>query len=160
MLVSSALTALSHPIILPPSLPSLGLVSRPRTLPIPGFDKEGVYLLREPSQANAIAQKALGKKVVIIGTSFIGMEVGAYLVDKAVSVDCIDIAPVPFERVLGERIGRSLQKVRKLKITCIYPKTCSLSIHDHRCLCYIFHPFTLLCCMLIAGLYPAQYVVG
>ena len=70
-----------------------------------------MYLLREPAQANAIAQNASGKKVVIIGTSFIGMEVGAYLSDKAASVDCIDIAPVPFERVLGERIGKALQKV-------------------------------------------------
>ena len=47
--------------------------------------------------------------MVVIGTSFIGMEVASYL---ASSVECIDIAAVPFERVLGERIGKMLQKVR------------------------------------------------
>ena len=39
------------------------------------------------------------------------MEVAAYLSDKATSVECIDIAAVPFERVLGASIGKALQKV-------------------------------------------------
>ena len=41
------------------------------------------------------------------------MEVAAYLVDKATSVDCIDIAAVPFERVLGAKVGKALQEVRQ-----------------------------------------------
>ena len=80
-------------------------------------------------QANAIARDAEGKRVVIIGTSFIGMEVGAYLSDKAASVDCIDIAAVPFERVLGERIGRSLQTVRKLLFLFVFMSFSYLSIY-------------------------------
>lgn len=40
-----------------------------------------------------------------------GMEVAAYLSDKASSVSCIDITTVPFERVLGEPIGKMLQSV-------------------------------------------------
>ena len=43
---------------------------RPRTLPVPGF--HNVLLLRDPTQANAIATSAEGKRVVVIGTSFIG----------------------------------------------------------------------------------------
>ena len=39
------------------------------------------------------------------------MEVAAYLCGKAASVSCIDIAAVPFERVLGTRIGKMLQGV-------------------------------------------------
>ncbi len=39
------------------------------------------------------------------------MEVAAYLCDKATSVDCIDISAVPFERVLGARVGKALQQV-------------------------------------------------
>ena len=39
---------------------------------MPGFQLENVLLLREPAQANAIATAAEGKKVVVIGTSFIG----------------------------------------------------------------------------------------
>ena len=63
-----------HGLVLTSCLPfflSLSL-SRPRTLPIPGFDLENVFLLREPSHANQIAELSVGKKVVIIGTSFIG----------------------------------------------------------------------------------------
>lgn len=48
------------------------ILYRPRSLPIPGFDLENVFLLREPMQANKIAEVAAGKKVVVIGTSFIG----------------------------------------------------------------------------------------
>ncbi|XP_003386312.1 PREDICTED: apoptosis-inducing factor 3-like [Amphimedon queenslandica] len=87
--------------------------AKPRTLPVPGFDN--VCLLREPSQANDIATNAKDKRVVVIGTSFIGMEVASYLSDKATSVECIDIAAVPFERVLGERIGKALQTLLEEK---------------------------------------------
>jgi len=39
---------------------------------VPGFQLGNVFLLREPTQANEIAELAKDKKVVIIGTSFIG----------------------------------------------------------------------------------------
>ena len=55
-----------------------------------------------------------GKRFVDVLTLcciYAGMEVGAYLCDKAASVSCIDITAVPFERVLGERIGKTLQNV-------------------------------------------------
>ena len=41
-----------------------------------------------------------------------GMEVAAYLCGKAASISCIDITAVPFERVLGQRVGKMLQGVR------------------------------------------------
>lgn len=59
------------------------------------------------------------RRVVVIGTSFIGMEVASYLSDKTSSVECIDIAAVPFERVLGERIGKALQMVRHSDQWCV-----------------------------------------
>ena len=37
---------------------------RPRTLPVPGFER--VFLLRDPAQANGIAEAAADKKVVLI----------------------------------------------------------------------------------------------
>ncbi len=45
------------------------------------------------------------------------MEVTAYLADKVASISCIDITAVPFERVLGSRIGRVLQEVRPLSLS-------------------------------------------
>ncbi|XP_064382581.1 apoptosis-inducing factor 3-like [Halichondria panicea] len=89
--------------------------SKPRSLPIPGFQLDNVFLLRDPAQGNKIAESAVGKNVVIIGTSFIGMEVAAYLSNKAASVACIDLTAVPFERVLGERVGKMLQTMHEEK---------------------------------------------
>ena len=42
---------------------------------------------------------------------------GAYLSDKAASVSCIDITAVPFERVLGERVGKMLQNVSSSSVS-------------------------------------------
>lgn len=55
----------TYPLILFTSL-------RPRRLPIPGLDLNNVFMLRTPDDANAIAAASEGKKVVIVGSSFIG----------------------------------------------------------------------------------------
>lgn len=86
---------------------------KPRQLPINGADFENVCLLRTPDDANKIAEAAKGKKVVIIGSSFIGMEVAAFLADKAESVSVVDIIKVPFQLVLGEKVGSVLQKLHE-----------------------------------------------
>ena len=44
----------------------------PRELNIPGHDLNGIYQLRSVSDANKIAEVAKDKKVVVIGSSFIG----------------------------------------------------------------------------------------
>ena len=53
------------------SCPACHAPHRPRSLPVPGFEGN-VLLLRDPAQANAIATMAEGKRVIVIGTSFIG----------------------------------------------------------------------------------------
>lgn len=55
---------------------------RPRQLPIPGADYDNVCLLRTPDDANKIAEAAKGKKVVIIGSSFIGMYYSTINIEK------------------------------------------------------------------------------
>lgn len=88
---------------------------QPRVLPIQGVDLENVFSLRTPDDANKIAQAANGKNVVIIGSSFIGMEVAAYLADKAKSLSVVDIIKVPFQLALGEKVGGVLQKMHEEK---------------------------------------------
>ena len=44
----------------------------PRRLGVPGEELEGVHYLRTPEDANAIAEKAAGKNLVVVGGSFIG----------------------------------------------------------------------------------------
>lgn len=40
-----------------------------------------------------------------------GMEVAAYLAEKAHSVSVVELEETPFRRFLGERVGRALMKV-------------------------------------------------
>ena len=87
----------------------------PRKLGVPGEDLAGVTTLRNITQANMIQKEALKKHVVVIGTSFIGMEVAAALVDTAASVTVIGKDPVPFLGSLGEDVGRFLLNMHRKK---------------------------------------------
>ncbi|KAH9900302.1 hypothetical protein F4778DRAFT_782407 [Xylariomycetidae sp. FL2044] len=84
----------------------------PRNLPLQGFKVlENIFLLRTVHDAkkivDAIGDK--GKKIVIIGSSFIGMEVAnATVADNDVTV--IGMESVPLERVMGKEVGAGLQK--------------------------------------------------
>ena len=56
-----------------------------------------------------------GKRVVVIGSSFISMEiVTAINSRKLASIDVIGMEEFPFEAVLGKTVGAALKKVRDL----------------------------------------------
>ena len=76
---------------------------RPRPLPCPGTHLANVCMLRTPDDANHIAQVAAGNRVVIVGTSFIAMEVAAFLADKADTVTVIGRSSAPFSQVFGSK---------------------------------------------------------
>jgi len=64
---------------------------RPIRLNIPGKDLSGIYYLRTLDDSAAIAAEAgPGKRVVIIGAGFIGMEVAASLTQRGVKVTVIE----------------------------------------------------------------------
>jgi len=88
---------------------------RPRPLPCPGTHLANVCLLRTPNDANYIAENAKNRHVIIVGTSFIGMEAAAYLVDSAASVTIIGRSSAPFSNVFGPLIGKRLQKLHEEK---------------------------------------------
>ena len=73
----------------------------PRQLGVRGEDLAGVSYLRTIADANLVHREAARKHVVVIGTSFIGMEVAAALIDHAASVTVIGRDKVPFQ-VRGE----------------------------------------------------------
>lgn len=84
----------------------------PRNLPIPGFKVlENIFLLRTVHDAKKIVD-AIGKKgknIVIIGSSFIGMEV-ANATSTENHVTVVGQESVPLERVMGKEVGAGLQK--------------------------------------------------
>lgn len=104
---------LSNKEVIPYDKLFLATGGRPRRLPVPGVNLAGVYVVRTPEDANAIATAATGKHTIIVGTSFIGMEAAAYLVsnNRAESVTIIGHTSVPFENSLGEVVGKRIQEM-------------------------------------------------
>lgn len=74
------------------------------------MDLGNIFQLRVAEDAKNIVESVSQKKVVIVGTSFIGMEAAAALAKEAASIVAIGMETVPFERVLGSEIGARLQK--------------------------------------------------
>nr|XP_020455737.1 apoptosis-inducing factor 3-like [Monopterus albus] len=79
---------------------------RARPLSCPGCDLKGVKLLQNYEDAKEIYSACLGQKAVVIGASFIGMEVASYLSGKAASVSMVGTTRYPYERSLGPEIGK------------------------------------------------------
>jgi len=85
----------------------------PRTIPSPGADLANIFPLRDPEHGIAINERYEGKRVVVVGSSFIGMEIASLIAKKAKSVVVIGMESVPFERVLGLQIGTVLQNLHE-----------------------------------------------
>lgn len=85
----------------------------PRWLPLEGLkgDLGNVFLLRTLPDAQNILQAVgdNGKKIVVIGSSFIGMEVGNCLAGMKNDVTIIGMEEVPMERVMGKKVGAIFQ---------------------------------------------------
>ncbi|KAK7746259.1 Apoptosis-inducing factor 1 [Cytospora paraplurivora] len=84
----------------------------PKSLPLQGFKVLGnIFTLRNIHDARKIVDAigSKGKKIVVVGSSFIGMEIAnATAADNDVTV--IGGESVPLERVLGSQVGAALQK--------------------------------------------------
>ncbi|KAI9835433.1 MAG: hypothetical protein M1819_002351 [Sarea resinae] len=80
----------------------------PKQLPLPGFkDLKNVFLLRTLTDTKAIVSAVgdNGKKIVVIGSSFIGMEVSNCLANLKNDVTCVGKEQAPLEAVMGPKVG-------------------------------------------------------
>jgi NADPH-dependent 2,4-dienoyl-CoA reductase/sulfur reductase-like enzyme len=90
--------------------------AEPIRLPIEGADLPHVHTLRTLADSRAIAGAASsGTPVVIIGASFIGLEVAASLRARGADVTVVGPEAVPLARVLGEEVGRFVRRVHEAK---------------------------------------------
>jgi NAD(P)H-nitrite reductase large subunit len=88
--------------------------AEPNRLDIPGFDAPHVFTLRTLADSRAIIAKAAGaRRAVVLGASFIGLEVAASLRARGLEVHVVGIEPVPLGRVLGDSVGELVRAVHE-----------------------------------------------
>jgi NADPH-dependent 2,4-dienoyl-CoA reductase/sulfur reductase-like enzyme/nitrite reductase/ring-hydroxylating ferredoxin subunit len=80
--------------------------AEPVRLTIPGAQQANVFALRSFADCRAIIQAASGaRRAVIIGASFIGLEVAAALRTREIEVHVVAPEKRPMERILGPGMG-------------------------------------------------------
>ena len=90
--------------------------SEPSRLPIEGASLPHVFTLRTLADAQAIiAASASAHRAVIIGSSFIGLEVAASLRARNLDVDVVSRDRVPLEHVMGTQVGQFVQQLHEEK---------------------------------------------
>ena len=81
--------------------------AEPVRLTIPGGDLPHVHYLRTLADARAIIAKlAATRRVVVVGSGFIGLEVAASLRARGIAVDVVGPEAIPLEHALGPDLGR------------------------------------------------------
>jgi NADPH-dependent 2,4-dienoyl-CoA reductase/sulfur reductase-like enzyme/nitrite reductase/ring-hydroxylating ferredoxin subunit len=88
--------------------------AEPVTLTMPGAAAIPIHYLRTFSDARAIvASVSSATRVVVVGASFIGLEVAASLRTRGVAVDVVAPDREPLERVMGPKIGRFIRTLHE-----------------------------------------------
>jgi NADPH-dependent 2,4-dienoyl-CoA reductase/sulfur reductase-like enzyme/nitrite reductase/ring-hydroxylating ferredoxin subunit len=86
----------------------------PVRLDLPGCDLPHVHYLRTEADARAIVAAAgPAARAVVIGSSFIGLEVAASLRARNVEVEVVGREMVPMEKVLGPEAGQFLRALHE-----------------------------------------------
>src|SRR5207302_7181067 len=75
-------------------------------LNVPGCELDGIHYLRTLGNSEAIRDDAAGKRVVLIGGSYIASEVAASLTELGSSCTLVMLEPVVLSRGFGEQAGR------------------------------------------------------
>src|SRR5947208_6349762 len=81
-----------------------------RRLTVPGCELDGIHYLRTLHNSDSIREHASGKRVVLIGGSYIGTEVAASLTERGATCTIIMLEPVVLSRSFGEQAGRFWQE--------------------------------------------------
>lgn len=88
--------------------------SSPRVLDIPGAGLAGVHTLRRIGDSDALkAALDEGGRCVVIGAGWIGLEVASAARSADRDVTVLEYAPLPLQRVLGDRLGRYFAELHR-----------------------------------------------
>lgn len=109
--------------------------STPKIPPITGAQRDGVYTLRSMEDAKTIKTASDNKRVVIIGTGFIGMETASALAQAgtAASITVIGQSARVMDNIVSETVSNALIKLHKNKgIKFIFDASVSAITGDNK----------------------------
>ncbi|MFP4106346.1 MAG: FAD-dependent oxidoreductase [Phycisphaerae bacterium] len=88
--------------------------ARPRQLDVPGAELNNVFTLRTFDDGNTIRDASeQADRAVVVGASFIAMEVASSLTQRGLDVTVVAPENVPFQEKLGNSVGKALQKLHE-----------------------------------------------
>jgi NADPH-dependent 2,4-dienoyl-CoA reductase/sulfur reductase-like enzyme len=88
--------------------------AEPVRLDIPGSNLAHVHYLRTLTDSRAIIAKTQSaRRAVVLGASFIGLEVAASLRARNIEVDVVAPETIPMERILGADAGNFIRKLHE-----------------------------------------------
>ena len=88
--------------------------AEPVRLGIPGDDLPHVCYLRTLSDSRRIIEKAKSaKRAVVIGASFIGLEVAASLRERKIEIAVVGKHPQPLEKILGREMANLIRETHE-----------------------------------------------
>ena len=86
----------------------------PVRLDIPGATSAAIHYLRTFADSKAIvARAAAAKTAVVVGASFIGLEVAASLRARGLAVHVVAPESQPLERIMGPEVGRFIRQLHE-----------------------------------------------
>jgi NADPH-dependent 2,4-dienoyl-CoA reductase/sulfur reductase-like enzyme/nitrite reductase/ring-hydroxylating ferredoxin subunit len=86
----------------------------PVRLEIPGATDSQIHYLRTFADSRAIVAKAASARcVVVVGASFIGLEVAASLRARGIEIHVVAPDKQPLERVMGAEVGRFIRELHE-----------------------------------------------
>lgn len=93
---------------------ALATGGRPRPLTVPGVDLPGIFPLRGIADVDAIRARALpGKRLVIVGGGFIGLEVAATAIKMGLNVTVLEGLPRVLARVTAPEVSTFFERVHR-----------------------------------------------
>ena len=105
--------------------------AEPVHLDIPGSDLPHVHYLRTLTDSRTLVGKALmAKRAVVIGASFIGLEVAASLRARNVEVHVVGTETTLMAKILGPQVGDYLRKVHEDHGVTFHLGTTAATIDD------------------------------
>jgi NADPH-dependent 2,4-dienoyl-CoA reductase/sulfur reductase-like enzyme/nitrite reductase/ring-hydroxylating ferredoxin subunit len=90
--------------------------AEPVRLDLPGASSQDVFTLRSLADCRAIIARAeSAKRVLVVGASFIGLEVAASLVTRGLEVHVVAPEARPLEKVMGPQLGDVIRAMHEAK---------------------------------------------